>query len=111
MIAWPRSLHRRRPTSCCCGGWLPQLTHTLNRQRYSNWIKGRNQPMSERLRQDLCDLPLLDVAERIQRREVSPVEVTERVLARIDSLDDTFNAFVTVLAKQALDDARKADRE
>ncbi len=37
--------------------------------------------------------------------------MTERVLARIDALDDTLNAFVTVLSEQALHDAREAERE
>ena len=67
--------------------------------------------MTERLREDLCDLPLLDVAEKIRTRQISPVEVTERVLARIDLLDDTLNAFVTVLAEQARHEAREAERE
>ena len=67
--------------------------------------------MTERFREDLCDLPLLEVAEQIRSRQISPVEVTERVLARIDALDDTLNAFVTVLAEQARHEAREAERE
>ena len=67
--------------------------------------------MTERLREDLCDLPLLDVAEKIRTRQVSPVDVTKSVLARIDALDDTLNAFVTVLSEQALEDASEAERE
>jgi aspartyl-tRNA(Asn)/glutamyl-tRNA(Gln) amidotransferase subunit A len=67
--------------------------------------------VTDRLREDLCDLPLLDVAAKIRARQISPVDVTKSVLARIDALDATFNAFVTVLAEQALDDARDAERE
>ena len=67
--------------------------------------------MTERFRENLCDLPLLDVAEMIRTRQVSPINVTKGVLARIDALDDTLNAFVTVLSEQALDDAREAERE
>ena len=67
--------------------------------------------MPDRFREDLCDLPLLDVAEQIRTRQVSPIDVTKGVMARIDALDDTINAFVTVLTEQALDDAREAERE
>jgi aspartyl-tRNA(Asn)/glutamyl-tRNA(Gln) amidotransferase subunit A len=67
--------------------------------------------VTDRLREDLCDLPLLDVAAKIRARQISPVDVTKSVLARIDALDATFNAFVTVLTEQALDDARDAERE
>ena len=37
--------------------------------------------------------------------------MTRSVLARIDAFGDTLNTFVTVLAEQALDDAREAERE
>jgi aspartyl-tRNA(Asn)/glutamyl-tRNA(Gln) amidotransferase subunit A len=67
--------------------------------------------VTEQFREDLCDLPLLDVAEMIRTRQVSPINATKGVLARIDALDDTLNAFVTVLSEQALEDAREAERE
>jgi aspartyl-tRNA(Asn)/glutamyl-tRNA(Gln) amidotransferase subunit A len=66
---------------------------------------------TEALRLDLCDLPLLDVAEKIRTRQVSPVQVIESVLARIDTLDNTLNAFITILAEHALREAREAERE
>ena len=67
--------------------------------------------MTEGLRSDICDLPLLDVAEMIRTRRVSPVEVIERVLARIDALDGTLNAFITVCSEEARREARLAERE
>jgi aspartyl-tRNA(Asn)/glutamyl-tRNA(Gln) amidotransferase subunit A len=67
--------------------------------------------VTEHLRDDLCDLPLLDVAAKIRLGHVSPVEVTERVLARIDALGGTLNAFITVLSEQARHDAREAESE
>jgi Asp-tRNA(Asn)/Glu-tRNA(Gln) amidotransferase A subunit family amidase len=67
--------------------------------------------VTEPLREDLCDLPLIDVAEKIRTRQISPVDVTERVLARIGTHDDTLNAFITVLSEQARQDAREAERE
>jgi aspartyl-tRNA(Asn)/glutamyl-tRNA(Gln) amidotransferase subunit A len=67
--------------------------------------------MAERIREGLCDLPLLTLAARIRTREVSPVEATERVLGRIAAFNGTLNAFVTVLSEDALRDARQAERE
>ena len=66
---------------------------------------------ADRMREDVCDLPLVEVAERIRGRDLSPVELTERVLARIAALDARFNAFVTVLGERALAEARVAERE
>ena len=67
--------------------------------------------MTDRFREDQCDVPLLDVAEKIRTRRVSPVDVTKSVLARIDALDDRLNAFVTVLSEQALEDASEAAKK
>src|SRR5215207_4726937 len=74
-------------------------------------IAGRQPAVTEPLREELCDLPLLDVAEKIRTRQVSPVDVTKSVLARIEALDDTLNAFITVLSEQARQHAREAERE
>jgi aspartyl-tRNA(Asn)/glutamyl-tRNA(Gln) amidotransferase subunit A len=54
---------------------------------------------------------LVDLAAHIKRREVSPVEVTEAALARIDRLNPTYFIYITVLADQALAAARSAERE
>ncbi|MGV9633113.1 amidase [Nocardia rhamnosiphila] len=43
--------------------------------------------------------------------QASPVEVVRAHLDRIDHLDQHINAFVTVTAEHALDDARRAERE
>lgn len=51
------------------------------------------------------------VADRIARREVSPVELTTEALARIARLDPQLNAFITVLADAALAEARAAEAE
>jgi aspartyl-tRNA(Asn)/glutamyl-tRNA(Gln) amidotransferase subunit A len=58
---------------------------------------------------ELCMAPLADVANRIQRREISPVEVTSAVLERIARLDSQLNAFITVTADLALAQAREAE--
>ncbi|MBI3330250.1 MAG: Asp-tRNA(Asn)/Glu-tRNA(Gln) amidotransferase subunit GatA [Nitrospinae bacterium] len=60
---------------------------------------------------DLCYWTIHDLASRIRAKEISPVEVTRAQLERIDSLDKTLNAYITVLPDQALQEARKAEQE
>jgi aspartyl-tRNA(Asn)/glutamyl-tRNA(Gln) amidotransferase subunit A len=60
---------------------------------------------------DLTDLTLQQVSDLIRRKKLSPVEVTEACLARIHKLNPLFNAFITVTADQAMDQARQAERE
>jgi len=60
---------------------------------------------------ELCQLSLEEVARRIAAKDVSPVEVTEAVLRRIEELQPKLNAFMTVTADRALAQARDAERE
>ncbi len=53
----------------------------------------------------------MDVAERIRRRELSPVEVTKAQLERIGALEPKLKAYVMVLADRALAQAGEAERE
>ena len=60
------------------------------------------------------DLPALTIAEaarQIASRQLSPVELTEAVLARIQRLNPTVGAFITVAGEQAIEAARAAERE
>jgi len=52
-----------------------------------------------------------DLAPRLRRREVSPVEITQGCLARIEKSDPALNAFITVMAESALAEARRAEAE
>jgi aspartyl-tRNA(Asn)/glutamyl-tRNA(Gln) amidotransferase subunit A len=59
-------------------------------------------------------LPLLDLAqasEAVQKKQVSPVELTEACLARIERLNPELNAFITVAAEPAMEEARTAEAE
>lgn len=60
---------------------------------------------------DLTSLTLHQASELVRRRDVSPVELTEACLARIDRFDGTINAFITVTREQALTAAREAEAE
>jgi len=59
---------------------------------------------------DIHFLDAVTIAKKIQKRELSSVEVTESMLSRIDALSN-LKAFVTVTAERALSDAAKADSE
>lgn len=61
--------------------------------------------------QDLHHRSLLDVSERIRRRELSPVAVLEATLGRIARLDGAARSFVTVLADRARAAAVRAEAE
>jgi amidase/aspartyl-tRNA(Asn)/glutamyl-tRNA(Gln) amidotransferase subunit A len=58
---------------------------------------------------DLCFLPATELAARIRRRNISPVEVVESYLRRIEERNPTVNAYTLVLAEEAMDDARAAE--
>lgn len=60
---------------------------------------------------DLATLTLKEASELVRRRRVSPVELTEACLARIDRYDRTINAFIMVTREQALAAAREAEGE
>jgi aspartyl-tRNA(Asn)/glutamyl-tRNA(Gln) amidotransferase subunit A len=58
---------------------------------------------------DLAYLTAVELHTRYSTREVSPVEVTRRVLARIEQLEHSLNAFVLVDADRALSAARNSE--
>ena len=51
----------------------------------------------------------LTLARQIRAKEISPVAVVEAVLQRIEALQPTVNAFITVTADEARDAARRAE--
>src|SRR5829696_8177627 len=59
---------------------------------------------------DLCWTPATDLAALIRRKKVSPVEVVDAVLARIEIMNPRLNAYVTVLGDQARSQAKAAER-
>ena len=58
---------------------------------------------------DLCYLSALQLRELYQKREVSPVEVTEAILRRMDQLNPKLNAFITTTPELALKGAHAAE--
>ena len=56
-------------------------------------------------------LTLTEAAEQIRTRRLSPVELTRECLARIERLNPLLNAFITVTADLAQEQARQAESE
>jgi aspartyl-tRNA(Asn)/glutamyl-tRNA(Gln) amidotransferase subunit A len=54
---------------------------------------------------------IIELAPRLRRKEISPVELTCACLDRIEKLNPTLNAFITVSADSALAEARAAETE
>lgn len=60
--------------------------------------------------EEIASLPAYEVAAAYRRRTLSPVEVVDAVLERIDRLDSLVNTFVTVTADTARAQARIAEK-
>ena len=54
---------------------------------------------------------IVELAPRLRRKQVSPVELTRDCLDRIAKLNPALNAFITVTEKSALAEARAAEAE
>jgi allophanate hydrolase len=55
--------------------------------------------------------PIGELGRKIRNRSISPVELTHDCLSRIEKLNPLLNAFITVTAESALEQARLAERE
>ena len=58
----------------------------------------------------LHNLNIGELADRLGKRQISSVELTRHFLGRIERLNPALNAFITLTATQALQDAASADR-
>ncbi|MCK5710691.1 MAG: Asp-tRNA(Asn)/Glu-tRNA(Gln) amidotransferase subunit GatA [Deltaproteobacteria bacterium] len=60
------------------------------------------------------ELPFLTIKEAsdlINKKEISPVELTQSILDRIQDKDEKLNTYITVLSEKALESAKKAEEE
>jgi aspartyl-tRNA(Asn)/glutamyl-tRNA(Gln) amidotransferase subunit A len=60
---------------------------------------------------EICYFSVGQLGRLIRRKKLSPVEVVEAHLQRIESLEPTLNSFLTLLSDEAMRAARKAERE
>ena len=58
---------------------------------------------------ELCFTPATELAERIAARELSPVELVDAVLARIEEQQPRLNALCLLRAEEAREEARAAE--
>ena len=58
---------------------------------------------------EFCYLPALVLADMIRKKKVSPVEVMKKFIDRINKVNPTINAFITLVPEMALEQARKAE--
>src|SRR5262247_1382767 len=58
---------------------------------------------------DLCFTPATELAAMMRRRTLSPVEIMDAVLARIEALNSRLNAYLTIDAEGAREQAKAAE--
>ena len=56
-------------------------------------------------------MPIRELGELVRTREVSPVELAETFLGRLESIGPRYNAVVTITRERAMEQARRAESE
>ncbi len=56
-------------------------------------------------------IPIRELGELVRNRQVSPVELAETFLARLEAIGPRYNAVVTVTQERAMEQARRAEGE
>src|ERR1700752_2642866 len=56
-------------------------------------------------------ITIAEASDLLRRKKISPVELTNACLARIEQLNPTINAFITIMHESALAEARAAEAE
>jgi aspartyl-tRNA(Asn)/glutamyl-tRNA(Gln) amidotransferase subunit A len=70
-----------------------------------------DQPSEGRTTGDVLESPVRALGRAMRDGALSPVELAEAALQRIEALDEQVRAFVTVTRERALNDARQAERD
>ena len=60
---------------------------------------------------ELGFLTIAEASRLIERKQLSPVELTSALVRRAEMLDPQINAYLLPTAERALDQARQAERE
>ena len=58
---------------------------------------------------EICFMPVAEMAASLKAKRLSPVEVMEAVLSRIERLNPRLNAYCTLVAESALEQAKEAE--
>jgi len=60
---------------------------------------------------ELCFLSIAQLSEQLRKRTISPVEITQAYLTRVQTLDPKLNSYITVTAARALQEAKAAEAQ
>ena len=58
---------------------------------------------------EICYMPVVDMAKAIRTKKLSPVEIMETILQRIERLNSKVNAYCTLVAESARRQAKEAE--
>src|SRR5580704_12800858 len=83
---------------------VPAVAETDQKSQGTNPVSGGQSD-------DLTRLSIREVADLVRKKKVSPMELTTACLARIDRYNPVLNAFITITAESALEQAREAEAE
>jgi aspartyl-tRNA(Asn)/glutamyl-tRNA(Gln) amidotransferase subunit A len=61
--------------------------------------------------EEIFNLPVTELAKRIQAKKISPVELTQLYLARSEKFGPTFNAYARLTPEIAMEQATAAEKE
>lgn len=59
--------------------------------------------------EELCWIPATELARLVRTKDVSPVEIIDAYLGRIEQINPRINAYCTVVAEQAREAAGEAE--
>ena len=57
----------------------------------------------------LLDATATELSKLVRAKDISPVELMERTLARVEILQEKLNAFITIISEIAIDQAKQAE--
>ncbi len=60
---------------------------------------------------NLHSLTIHELQEKLKKKEISSVELTESTLERITDVDEKIHSYITVCRETALEEAKKADAQ
>src|SRR5579862_1520277 len=84
--------------------------HDLTRRGFTLSVIGAVAALADSS-EDLSRLSLAEASARIRARTITPTQLTEACLARIQTYNPKLNAFITALREQALAQAREMEAE
>src|ERR1700675_3823071 len=90
-----RSRHARSTRAACCA-W-PQLS-SGRAARCRRRGRGRREATMAAANRELLAFDIATLSQMLRKRQLSPVEVTEAYLARIEETEQRLNAYLTVTA-------------